>query len=549
MNVTRNKYDQGMYKRLFLSLICSFFLFFCSADTVLPKNLIKKLDRKLANREFYMRIKERRIDSLRRQITSRTSLNDRYRINNDIYREYSTYRYDSAMCYISRNLRIANRMGIRKYNDEMALHIAMLLSTAGLFKEAVDVLDNIDRATLDPSLLLDYYLTNEWTYGRIKNYAADDFYSPAYERKESSYTDSVFMCLSPGTTDYDYYRGFMLMRDGQPEKAEKMLLELLSRLDVNSRLYAIVTANLASIYHRRGDIDNYETYLVMSAISDQECALKENRSLHELATYLFARHPEELERANRYIRYAMEDAQFFNNRVRTIQIARTLPVIVSAIQQKNRTENRNLKITLTIISFLSVGLLLSIRRNRRQMKMLVHGRQKLHHLNTELTRLNGLLTEASKTREVYVCLFIDLCSSYIEKFARYHNTVKRKIAAHQIDDLYKISNSQKDMEAELALFFNNFDTAFLNLYPNFIEEFNLLLAPEGRIVLRKEEKLSPELRIFALIRLGITDSSRIASFLRFSPQTVYNYRAKVKRNSIVDRCEFEKCVMGIGVTA
>jgi DNA-binding CsgD family transcriptional regulator len=537
-----------MFNCLIFSFVCSF-LGIYSAHSALPNDLLKELDAKLAKREFYMKIKEQRIDSLKKQLTPRTSLNDRYRINNDIYREYSTYRYDSAMCYISRNRRIADQVKVRKYADQVKLHTASLLSTAGLFNEAMDLLGDIDRGTLDPSLLLDYYLTCEWTYGRNCNYTGDDIYSPVYGKLESSYMDSVFMCLPPGATDHDYYRGFMLMRDGHPEEAEKTLLELLARLSVNTRLYAIVTANLATIYRNRGDIENYETYLMRSAISDQECALKENRSMQELAAWMFTTHPEELERANRYIQYAMEDAQFFNNRVRTIQIARTLLVIVSALQKKSRAENRNLKIALLIISFLSVGLLLSIRRNRRQMGMLVQGRQKLHHLNAELIRSNDLLTEANKTREVYVSLFIGLCSSYIEKITRYRNTVKRKIVANQIDDLYKLSNSPRHENTELSQFFDNFDTAFLNIYPGFIDEFNQLLTPERRIVLRSGEKLSPELRVFALVRLGITDSSRIASFLRLSPQTVYNYRAKVKRGSVVDRSEFEKHVMCIGVTA
>ena len=167
-------------------------------------------------------------------------------------------------------------------------------------------------------------------------------------------------------------------------------------------------------------------------------------------------------------------------------------------------------------------------------------------MNVELTRSNILYAEANKTREEYVGLFIDLCSSYIDKIARYRNTVKRKIAAGQIEDLYEISRSPEELEAELSSFFDNFDTAFLNLYPTFIEEFNAMLSGEGRIKLKKSEKLTPELRVFALIRLGITDSSRIASFLRYSPQTVYNYRAKVKKYSIAKRGEFEKHVMEIG---
>ena len=345
-----------------------------AARAALDGPMLRELDKKLENRQYFMEIKERRIDSLRQKITSRTPPGEQYRINNRIYLEYSTYRYDSAMLYISRNREIASTLRLRRYEDEAKLHASMLLSTAGLFKEAIEVIESIDRKTLDPTLLLDYYLTNEWAWGRIKNYAADKTYSPQYGLKETKYIDSVFMHLTPGSKDHGYYRGYMLMMDNRLDEAEKVLRELLPRLATNTRLYAIATSNLATIYHRKGNISEYETFLILSAMSDQECALKENRSMQELAMYLFAEHPEELERANRYIQYAMEDAQFFNNRVRTIQIARTLPVIVSSFQEKSRAENRNLKRAIWVICLLSAGLFAAIIYIRKEMRMLEQSR-------------------------------------------------------------------------------------------------------------------------------------------------------------------------------
>lgn len=539
-----------MNKMLF-TLLCCFVLLPLFAEE--RDDLIRELDSKIVQRAYYMEIKENRIDSLYKLITPRSSLREQYRINNKIYEEYSTYRYDSAMHYILKNKRIAETLNIQKYKDEIKLHTAMLLSTTGLFKEAIEILESINRNTLDECLLLSYYMTNEWAYLRIKNYVDDEVYSPIYEQKEMMYVDSVFHLLEKGSVDYDYYRGYIPLKQGKMDESEEILLELLPRLSIDSRLYAIVTSNLATINKSQGDINNYEVYLIKSAISDQVCALKENRSMQELAMYLFQEHPKELDRANKYIQCAMDDAQFFNNRVRTIQIARKLPVIVSAFQDMNKAENRNLRIALAIISFMSVGLILAVIYIYKQIKLVKESRLKLrklnnqlNSLNTELTDSNNKLSEANKMREEYVGLFIDLCSSYINKIAQYRDTVKRKILAKQIDDLYKISSSSEILQAELTEFFDNFDTAFLNLYPTFITEFNALLTDEGKITLKKTEKLNPELRVFALIRLGITDSSKIANFLRFSPQTVYNYRAKVKKFSVVDRNEFEKHVMEIG---
>lgn len=540
-----------MNKILYTFFTC--FLFILSSQAEERYDLRKMLDSKIEQREYYMQIKENRIDSLCKLITPQSSLVDQYLINDKIYHEYSTYRYDSAKYYITLNENISERLGIQKYKDEVKLRKAMLLSTTGLFKEAIETLESINRGTLDESLLTDYYMTNEWAYLRIKNYVDDEVYSPVYRQKELLYIDSTFQQLEQGTIDYYYYKGYIMFQQGKMDEAKTVLLDLLSKLNVDSRLYAIVTSNIATIYKSQGDQYNYEIYLIRSAISDQVCALKENRSMQELAMYLFQEHPEELDRANLYIQCAMEDAQFFNNRVRTIQIARKLPVIVSAFQDKSRIENRNLRITLGTISFLVVGLILALFYIYKQIKLVKESRLKLrklnnqlNSLNTELTDSNSKLSEANKMREEYVGLFIDISSSYINKMAQYRDTVKRKILAKQIDELYKISNSSELLQTEIAEFFDNFDTAFLNLYPTFITDFNTLLTEEGKIKLKNTEKLSPELRVFALIRLGITDSSKIASFLRFSPQTVYNYRAKVKKFSVVDRNDFEKYVMEIG---
>ena len=535
------------------------FTFFFSFIFIVPSqagerdDLMKELDSKIKERKYYMQIKENRIDSLCKLITPQSSLEDQYLINNKIYQEYSTYRYDSAKHYITLNKNISEILGIQRYKDEVSLHTAMLLSTTGLFKEAIEILESISRSTLHESLLTDYYMTNEWAYLRMKNYVDDEVYSPVYEQKELLYVDSVFQQLEKGSTDYFYYKGYIMLQQGKMDESKTVLLGLLSKLNVDSRLYAIVTSNIATICKSQGDLHNYDVYLIKSAISDQVCALKENRAMQELAMYLFQEHPKELDRANKYIQCAMEDAQFFNNRVRTVQIARKLPVIVSAFQEKSKTENRNLRIALVTISFLVVGLILALYYINKQIKLVKESRLKLRKLNdqlnglnTELTDSNNKLSEANKMREEYVGLFIDLSSSYINKMAQYRDTVKRKILAKQIDDLYKISNSSDLLQSELTDFFDNFDTAFLNLYPTFITDFNALLNEEGQIRLKNNEKLNPELRVFALIRLGITDSSKIASFLRFSPQTVYNYRAKVKKFSVVDRNEFEKYVMEIG---
>jgi len=242
----------------------------------------------------------------------------------------------------------------------------------------------------------------------------------------------------------------------------------------------------------------------------------------------------------------MEDAQFYNNRLRILQISQKLPIILHAYQQKSEKEKHSLALSLQIISLLSILTILLLLYLYKQMRVVKKSRQELHILNEKLNSLNNKLYDANMTKEEYVGLFMDLCSTYIDKLDKYRETVKRKIMAKQIDDLYKMTNSTRAIEVELDNFFLHFDTAFLSLYPTFVEDMNRLLTEEGKIKIKKGELLNTELRIFALIRLGIKDSSKIAAFLRYSPQTIYNYRTKVKNKSAIDRESFENQVMEIG---
>lgn len=284
----------------------------------------------------------------------------------------------------------------------------------------------------------------------------------------------------------------------------------------------------------------YEKYLVMSAISDVICPLKENLAMQELAMFLFQNPEQDLARANKYINYSMEDAMFYNNRLRMLEIAKKFPPIVNTYQNKWIEKNEVLMKSIYFISFLGIFLMISLLLIFRQLKMLREQRKIVTDMNNKLKELNSELVKTNRTREEYVSLFLELCAAYIDKLNKYQDLVKRKVKAKQIDDLLKISSS-KMSDSDARQFFVNFDTAFLTLYPNFISEFNSLVREGEEIVPAKGEILNTELRIFALIRLGIKDSSRIATLLFYSPQTIYNYRTSVKKKA-KNRDEFEEQV-------
>ena len=291
-------------------------------------------------------------------------------------------------------------------------------------------------------------------------------------------------------------------------------------------------------------MQEYEKYLVMSAISDITCPLKENLSMQELAMLLYQSQKPDLERANRYINYSMEDAMFYNNRLRMLEIAKKFPPIVNTYQNKWIEKNKVLVRSVYFISFLSILLVFAMLYIFRQFKLLGRQRAIVTEMNMQLKNLNSELLKTNRTREEYVSLFIELCAAYIDKLNKYQDLVKRKVKAKQIDDLLKMSNNSKMTDSDARQFFVNFDTAFLTLYPNFVNEFNLLLREDESILPGKGEIMNTELRIFALIRLGIKDSSRIATLLFYSPQTIYNYRTAVK-NKAKNREEFEEQVRNL----
>lgn len=503
--------------------------------------MFDELEHALRLRNQYALQKEARIDSLKQRLYPSMDNNERFRIYNAIYEEYHTYRFDSAMHYVDREEEIAVKLSNPAYRSLSIVHRSILLSTSGYFSESIRNLQRIDAGSLDKALLREYYTAYEWAYSMWAEYSNDKVYAPQYYRMEMLYQDSLLNVLSEGSALHHYWKGESYYRHQRYADAEACYLKALEGLPVNVRQYAMVTYGLALVYARTGQWDQYECYLVRSAISDQVCPLKENLALQELALYIFRNQEGEVERANRYLGYSMEDALFYNNRLRMLEIARKFPDIVLSYQLQNQIKSKRLQGSLICISLLSVGLVISLIYIYRQMRQLHKRRKVLADMNTELQHLNKELVTTNHTREEYVSLFMDLCAAYIDKLNKYQDLVKRKVKANQTNDLLKLVNATRLSDTDAKEFFVNFDTAFLNLYPNFIESFNALLREGEEIVPKRGEILNTELRIFALIRMGIKDSSKIATLLFYSPQTIYNHRSAVKNRAKTRDC-FEKQV-------
>lgn len=521
-------------------------------------SLLVALDAAIENSGSYEKAKIERIALLKEGLQAhQLSASEEYRLNFRLYQEYEAYSCDSARHYINRNIAIAHRLQKREWLEESKLKKAHILATSGLYSEGVELLNSIDKRTLSPQLLGDYYTAFENIYLYHAEYAQDDEYRPDYLARMSRYRDSILMVVPEGSYQYVITQGPVLLDKQQQPEAEQLLTTYLSGVSADTRDYAVITSILAFICQYNNQPMLRKEFLARSALADIKAVVKENNSLRTLAEVLYEEG--QLDRANRYMKQSMADASFYNARLRNVQASKMLPIIDHSYQQEKELQRRKLQLFLIVISVLSLFLMLAIGYVIRQMKKLARARREVVNANKELQRLNNdlvaangrqrltnhSLTEANCIKEEYIGRFLGQCSAYIDKLETYRRMLNKKAASGKVDELFQTLKSSQFIDDELKEFYLNFDTSFLNIFPDFVECFNRLLPQEEHIAPKPGEKLTTELRIFALIRLGITDSARIASFLRYSITTIYTYRSKLKNKSL-HREDFEERVMKIG---
>lgn len=529
-----------MSLRIISYIIC----FFCTFTTSMAKSDLSRLESVLAHRDDYISTKEHRIDSIKSDLKKRSDRKDTLDAYEALYHEYLVFRFDSAMIYLDRAEKLIGESADYDYRCRIKIYRALALATSGHFSQAIGLLKAINAENLSIKNRQEYYAAMEWTYGVWAEYSGNTEYANEYNKQSIVYLDSLLSTLDKNTPEYMYHSADQSLRLKDYEKARDLYLNAIKPLRQDTRMYAQAAYGLAMAYKQLGDLDNYRKWLINAAISDQITPLKENLALQELAL-LIRNEDEDLETANRYLNYSLEDATFYNNRLRLLEISEKIPEIAIGYQNKIATQNWRLRLSMLGIIILVIGLCIMIWYVVQQKKRVSQSKETLSGLNAQLNELNAKLSQTNVIREQYVSLFMDLCAAYIEKLNRFRSTVILKIKAKQIDDLLRVANNNaRPSEAEMKELFFNFDTAFLKLYPDFINKFNSLLQPGKEILPRQNELLNTDLRIFALIRMGITDSNKIATLLFYSPQTIFNHRTQV-RNRAQNRDTFEQDLMNI----
>ena len=505
-----------------------------TTDIVDKQQLLRLLDGYIERRHLYTEQKEEKIKQLKIKLRIAENNNSRLSILNTIYREYYTYRYDSAMVYANRGLALALSDNNTYYATLNRINRAAVLSTGGFYSQAETLLNEIGEKNVPLQLKQYYYYTTTWLYSYWESFCDKSEFKDYYRQKKHH-----FLQLTVNTTPnnyvalYAYFSGELAFLENPLSKTVlRHYTTALNNSPVNSRVHASAAYCIARYYREIGNIQLYEKYIVEAAISDMVCPLKENLALQELSTYLYKKDSKYANYAARYIYISMEDAQFYNNRLRMLEISSILPIISTANQEALAHKERIVRGVLAVVSFLSLVLLGMALLGYKQNKWLVRSRREVKSQNLKLTELNEKLIATNHRRETYMRLFMDISAVYIRKLIEYRKLVGRKIKANQTADLLKTINSYKLAEEEATTFYTRFDRAFIELYPGFVEELNSLLLPDAQIELPSPNSLTTEVRIFALMRLGVTDSQEIATLLFYSTQTIYNYKSAMRTRAI-----------------
>lgn len=521
------------------------------------QQLRQKLDNLLEQRNAIIDNKNKDINRLKKNLTTSENSLKRLQTYEQLYKEYYVFQFDSAMTYLNKGIKLAKETQNTYYYNSNTISKAELLSIGGLYSEAIHEIEQVDTTGLDKAQHFEYYFSLFRIHTYWADFCNDKTYTPTHRLKAQEYLKKAMpFCDETGKT-YEYYLGeYAVFVLNNPQAARAHYVKAIKQLPQNSRFYAMSCFALSGSYGNEGNTEKQEEFLLLSSIADIENCTMENFALQNLAMYIFEHNKDELDLAQQYIQTALEDAHFYNNRLRIIEISSKLPVIVSSYQQTLNQRNKVQMTAIIAISLLLLFLLSAVFYIVKQTKRLSLQQQELQknnnqlselnrkqkELNTQLHDLNALLVDTNRKRERLAKLYIDLCAKYISRLKKQQTLVKRKIKANQITELLSLLSSERLSEEDAATFLSRFDKAFLDLYPDFTEELNSLLLPEGQIQNKSTDELTTEQRIMALIRLGVKESAEIADLLFYSPQTIYNYRSVLKGKAI-NKETFEEEVM------
>ena len=562
-------------KRCFCLLIS--FLLFASLWAVeqhsaQTESWLLRLDSVIQQRQVFDAMKSKRLSEMYKKKESLRSTSEILSFNTQMYDEYYVFDSDSAMNCVVQNLKIAQQTNNEPLIHEWRIKQSFVLAATGLLKESLDVMESLDVSRLSNENKIAYYNQMVYLYGHFGQYTGTGELQDYYIGLERQYNDSLHAIVTPSDPQYLWFGVWYLISKGQQDVLKEQLQKKVSQSSLTTRDDAMAAYALARVYKENGNEDMFVRCLAMSGIADIRASNKDVASLQELAEFLVDQG--EIIRAYNYINVCLQISQEYRNRVRAVSISRVYDRILQAFLDRDMDQRARLKKTNVALISLLVLLAIAIVFIVSSLLRLRKSRYRLHEVNKELKRrrseiasanqhlkeaneslidvnekmkkANEQLRESNLVKEEYVGYVFAICSNYISKLEEFRKDINRKAKAKMLKEILSMTDKETVVQDELKEFYQNFDAIFLRLYPTFVEDFNALLNPEERIVPRKGELLNTDLRIYALVRLGINDSVKISEFLHCSPQTIYNNRLKVRNKSKLSKTEFFEALRKIG---
>ena len=558
---------------------------FSKSQTQAEEKLLRELDTALLKYPEYVEQKKKQILELHKYEASTRDNEQKYWINKLLYEAYNSFEADSALIYAQKNLELSQKMGNKERETLWKIYKTYMAASTGLVLSASSDLAQLRPYITTPNLKIEYYAHQIFLTGHILQYAAAPIdwskHVPqsvreqvdVYAIQEQLYRDSLALCLHTEKDQMSlWYQGLALFYSDSLSCIKDTLENTIKQSHMDTRQDAMNAYLLSKIYQKQGRKDKAKCYLILSALADIRSANQDIASLEELAQIEFQ--GGNIERAYLYISKCLELAQSYCNRIRLVSISKTQHDILTAYQNLDKSQKSKLRTSVFLLGILATALIITIFILRKQIHKINNSRiqidqankllneqalemSKVHadleyahkkeqELNTSLKEANQKLQASNQLKEEYIAYVLSICSNYISLLDEFRGKLKCKLKVHQYEEALVLTSNQAMTQSELKEFYRTFDTIFLHVYPSFVEEFNQLLIPEERVVLAEGEKLNTMLRIYALVRLGISESVKIADFLHCSTQTVYNIRLKTRNKLIVPKDDFLKLVQNIG---
>ena len=545
--------------------------------------LLIALDNVLTKQELYESQKKTRLNRLKDELRLATDDELRYWTARNLYNEYKNYDSDSALCYVNLSIDYAKKVGRKKWIDEMNIFRSYIYSATGLLEEAKKTIYKVNPDSLDRNMYFQYNEQLLFLYTHRDQYLGLNSKENPYTTKSMELLENLVQHLPETDPLYVWFRGWYSLSN--EEKAKDAIVDILSIVN-ESKFESVNDAKnswiLSRLYEKIGDNENKLRFLILSAIADVKTHNKEIASLEEVANIMYRQN--DLKRANEYISYCLKCANEYKSRIRVGRLADLQHKITAAYQHETEEQKKDIQIyffaLIIIVMLLLCILVFSFRQNRelrlnkvalndanaklsfqvdeqknlqeqlREMNnKLVQANEKLKGMYSDIKKGTIELSETNYTKERYIADIFAICSNYINKLDEFRRNIYRMLVAHRYDELKELTKNPELSNPEIEELYQNFDKIFLGIYPDFVKDFNALLRPEEQITLKKADRLNTELRIYALVRLGLNDSTKIAQFLHCSVRTVYNTRQRIRNKAIVSKDNFANVVKSLGKIA